>query len=58
MSGGITNIVALRYDSIASRMLLFDALADDDKTYEREEGDWREACGDCEKADAFAEKWT
>ena len=51
-------MVALRYDSMASRMLLFDALADDDKTYEREKGDWREACGDCEKADAFAEKWT
>jgi hypothetical protein len=58
MSGGITNMVALRYDSMASRMLLFDALAEDDDTCEREEGDWRAACGDRAKEDAFVEKVT
>ncbi len=51
-------MVALRYDSMASRMLLFDALAEDDDTCEREEGDWRAACGDRAKEDAFVEKVT
>jgi hypothetical protein len=40
---------------MASRMLLFDALADDAETDERVEGDWRAACGERARAEALVE---